>query len=190
MVHIGCQSKTESTQKVLTEAEKATYLKKGKEIASQTFTVLSTELQSAMQSGGVSKAISYCNLAAYPLVDSLSQLYQADIKRTSLKVRSEENKPTESEVAILNRFKSVVDKGGFPKPTVDLSADQEIHFYAPIAVNELCLKCHGTVGETITDNDYALIKQYYPEDHAINYSDGDLRGMWSITFSNMSENEK
>lgn len=184
----ACQSKTNTTQQVLTGEQKEAYLKKGKEIAGQTFSVLSTQLQSAMQAGGVSNAISYCNTAAYPLVDSLSKLYQAEIKRTSLKVRSPKNIPTDIEFSTLNRFEGIVDTGGFPKPTVELSKDQKIHFYAPIAMNELCLKCHGKVGETMTKDDYTLIKRYYPEDLATDYSDGDLRGIWSITFNKQSGN--
>jgi len=46
----------------------------------------------------------------------------------------------------------------------------------------LCEKCHGKIGSTLKEADYASIKSLYPEDMAIGYKTGDLRGMWSISF--------
>jgi hypothetical protein len=40
-------------------------------------------------------------LAAYPLVDSLSQVHKTYIRRTSLKVRNPKDAPTESELIVL-----------------------------------------------------------------------------------------
>lgn len=68
------------------------------------------------------------------------------------------------------------------KPIVKQVDDQTIAFYAPIKVNAMCLQCHGKVGETLKSEDYAVIQKYYPNDKAVGYVDGDLRGMWSIQF--------
>ena len=47
-----------------------------------------------------------------------------------------------------------------------------------------CLVCHGTINETVTIKMDSIIKSLYPNDKAIEYSEGDLRGIWSITFKN------
>ncbi|MCB0642928.1 MAG: hypothetical protein KDC44_14870, partial [Phaeodactylibacter sp.] len=57
------------------------YLERGRTIAAATFTTLSGRLQAAIKSGGVGAAVEVCNLAAMPLVDSLSEVHQAQIRR-------------------------------------------------------------------------------------------------------------
>lgn len=60
---------------------------------------------------------------------------------------------------------------------------QKIAFYAPIKVNAFCLQCHGELGQTLQEEDYAMIKERYPGDQALGYVNGDLRGMWSIQWT-------
>lgn len=146
-----------------------------------TFTTLSSNLQKAMKAGGVPNAVKYCNIAASPLVDSLEQLYQVSIKRTSLKVRNPNNQPTEQERQQLQSYQEQFGAGKELKPVIHKIANQTA-FYAPIHVMPLCQKCHGKVGEQLMEKDYELIRELYPSDRAINYKSGDLRGMWRITF--------
>lgn len=160
----------------------AKYKKQGMEIAMGTFKVLSGQLKAAMQEGGVKNAVQYCNTVAYPLVDSLSGQYNAQIRRASNKTRNPKDAPTPREQEILDAYHRQVDSGKQPKPQVRQLASGEMAFYAPIMMQELCLKCHGKLDETLKAEDYAVIKELYPEDHAIGYAAGDLRGIWSITF--------
>ena len=51
-----------------------------------------------------------------------------------------------------------------------------------IFVNDLCLKCHGKIGEELTQENADLIKKYYPNDLAVGYGKGGFRGVWSIGF--------
>lgn len=191
-VIVACQqtdkqsdSQTDTTtvaQEPLTEEEKQQYKEQGQKIALSVFTELSGQLQQALQEGGVPQAIEHCNLVAMPLVDSLSKVYQADIKRTSLKVRNPEDAPTAEERDLLQNYAATKAEGGALEPVV-LRQGKDIAFYAPIGIQPLCLKCHGTVGEDIAEADYETIKRLYPEDEAIGYQEGDLRGMWRITFN-------
>ncbi len=171
------QPKNESE---ITAEQKTIYLDKGKKIAAATFTALSQQLQKAVKEGGIPNAIQYCNLAAYPITDSLSQAHQAVIRRTSLKNRNPENKATELERVVLENFEKKAEEGQPIKPVIKPLEGQKIAFYAPINVNGFCLNCHGKLGETLTDENYQLIKKHYPEDKAIGYVSGALRGMWSI----------
>lgn len=159
------------------QQKEAEMIEKGKEIASNTFLALSGELQKAMKSGGIDHALTYCNENALAITDSLSSVYNVDIKRTSLKWRNPKNKPSPQEIEILNLFEKNKDLGEmFPLLN---TKDSISTFYAPIIVQDMCLKCHGAKDE-ITN--YDLIKQHYPDDLAFGYNQGDLRGMWSIRF--------
>lgn len=172
---------TATDKQVAKENSENTYLEQGQKIARMTFATLSSNLQKAMKAGGVSNAVAYCNLAAAPLVDSLAQIYNVSIKRTALKVRNPNNQPTEQERQQLQSYHKQFDAGKQLKPVVQKLANQ-IAFYAPIHVMPLCQKCHGTLGEELLEQDYETIQRLYPLDRAINYSSGDLRGMWSIVF--------
>ncbi len=157
------------------------YMEDGKKIAYNTFTTLSSNLQKAMKEGGVPNAAKYCNLAASSLVDSLEQIHHVDIKRTSLKVRNQNNKPTQRELDQLNAYQKQFDAKEKLEPSLQ-QLEKGMAFYAPIHLMDLCQKCHGKVGETLKSEDYAIIQDLYPDDEAIDFVAGDLRGMWSITF--------
>lgn len=178
----SCQQKSASEEPGLTEEESQLYLEKGQQVAGATFMALSGQLQAALKEGGVPKAIEYCKLAALPLVDSLSELHQADIRRTSVKVRNPQDAPDELERKILDDYARKEAAGEDPVPVVKQIDPLTIAFYAPIRLNEFCLQCHGKVGDTLTEENYEVIKERYPKDEAIGYAAGDLRGMWSIRF--------
>lgn len=168
----------------LTEAEADSYRARGKTIAQATFGALSGQLMQAVQEGGVPHAIDYCHLSAYPLTDSMAQAMQAHIRRTALRYRNPQNAPTEAERRILEAFQAqLAASKGTPKPVVEAQGPDSVSFYAPIMLAEACLKCHGEVGTDIAPDDYALIQTRYPDDQAVGFATGDLRGAWSITFA-------
>ena len=146
-----------------------------------TFATLSGNLQKAMKEGGVSNAIRYCNFAASPLVDSLEKLSHASIKRTSLNVRNPNNHPTDRERDQLLNYQHQDEAGEKLQPVIDRTGD-DVTFYAPIKMMPLCESCHGSVGGKISIEDYGVIEKIYSSDKAVNYKNGDLRGMWSIAF--------
>lgn len=172
----------ESAPEQLTEAERSEYLNKGRQIAQATFAELSGQLSQAMAEGGVPSALKYCNVVAYPLVDSLSMVHDAVIRRTSMKVRNPKDAPTEAEKVMLQTYHEQAAAAEELKPHVKQLKEGRIAFYAPIKIQPLCLNCHGKVGEDIKPEHYELVKQLYPEDEATGYELGELRGMWSITF--------
>ena len=176
----ACQN--DAAKKESTAAEDVVYLEKGISIAGATFSVLSGQLQKALKEGGVANAVQYCNLAAMPLVDSLSRVHQAQIRRTSTKVRNPEDQPTLEEKLMLEDYAKKAREGKALQPVVRTIDDNTVAFYAPIMTVAFCLQCHGKVGETLKSEDYALIQQLYPDDQAIGYEEGNLRGRWSIQF--------
>lgn len=181
ILFFGCKTEPKSTIIYAdNNVETSGLLDNGKEIASATFLALSTELQNAMKSGGLDHALSYCNENAIQITDSLSSKYNVDIKRTSLKFRNPNNRPSPTEKRILHQLENKKNSGKDMMPQVISDGNSKTYF-APIIVQDMCLKCHGHQDEI--DN-YAVIKELYPNDLAIGYKQGDLRGMWSISFRN------
>ena len=177
----SCLQQTGNTS--LSEEEKASYLEKGKAIAQASFKALSSQLMKAMQTQGLEGAVTYCNVKALPITDSLSEAYQATISRTTLQPRNPANSPDEAEKALLEAYHATMASGGRPAPQVTTLEDGQVLFTAPIMLKGQCLQCHGTVGQELPEQHYTLIQQLYPEDQATGYSKGDLRGMWSIRFA-------
>lgn len=122
---------TTQTTTQLSEKEQKDYLQKGQVLAQQSFAALSGRLMSAIETGGVPHAIEYCHTAALPLVDSLSKVYQASIRRTSLKVRNPEDVPLDWEKTILQSFQQELAAGKRPTPVVKVLDKKHIAFVTP-----------------------------------------------------------
>ena len=159
----------------------AKLIKTGVEVAMSTFGVLSKELQQAMKEGGVQKAVPYCNINALPIADSLSEEFGVVIRRVTDKPRNPADTMNQVESEVFASFTKAVNENGSTRPTV-VDVQDGAYFFAPILLQEFCQKCHGTPGEQISEEDYALIKELYPDDKAIGYKPGQLRGMWSIYY--------
>jgi len=168
-------------EKTLSEKEKVYYLDQGKIIASKTFETLSKELSAKIGEEGVSGAIKYCNVNALGLTDSIADLYTVDVKRVSDKIRNQNNRADSIELAVIKGYKDEMSKGEQLDPIL-VQEDGKVRFMAPIILKELCLNCHGIPGTNILDQNMEVIQRYYPEDRALNYKLGDLRGIWSISF--------
>jgi hypothetical protein len=141
------------------------------------FASLSSELKAALQREGVPGAVQYCNTRALPITDSVSQALGVSVQRVTNQPRNAQNKLTEADEAAWAHFAAT-------KPAVKPAGilDDSNVFYKPIFVQPLCLNCHGTPGKDLMEENYAAIKELYPEDKAINYSMGDLRGLWKVSF--------
>lgn len=182
LITASCQPNTAPEQVELSSEEIAKYLSKGNKITAETQKTLGSNLMGAIKQGGVQNALTYCNLNALLLKDSLSKMYHADIERKSEKYRNPVDKPNELESKIITTYEKAALADELLKPIIKSIDENHIGYYAPIMMGGLCLKCHGTVREELVDSNYAFIQKLYPEDLAINYQSGDLRGIWSITF--------
>lgn len=163
--------------------EKQEYLKKGKQITEATFKELSGNLMQQMQLGGPSQAVPFCNLQALPITNQISEKFNVKIKRTSDKLRNPKNSPTKREVAIIKQYQILFEGDKELLPIVEIDSHNKKHYYAPIKLNVKCLACHGELRKQLSIKTDSLIKSLYPNDIAINYKNGDFRGIWSIEFN-------
>lgn len=174
---ISCKSE-------LSKKDEALFIAKGNEITQASFKELSSNLMAQMKLGGPAQAVPFCNVQAMPITYKMAEKYNVTIKRTSNKVRNSKNKASERELEIINKYQSLLNQGEVLTPLVEINNSNQKHYFAPIQLNSKCLSCHGKLEEQLSVKTDSLIKSLYPNDKAIGYNDGDLRGIWSIVFKN------
>jgi Protein of unknown function (DUF3365) len=184
---MGCSKAPEPLQAKLTPLtveQQAAALQRGKAIVAETFSLLSSNLQSAIQTSGVSNALPFCSLAASPLTAGMAQKHGVTIRRVTHKARNPAGKADAVELAVLNGLAIALAAGGStnpPSPLVTNLVADTASFFAPIVLNnELCLKCHGEPGKDIAPENVATIQRLYPQDEATGFKLGELRGAWRI----------
>lgn len=150
-------------------------------VMEETKKTLGGELKAAMERGGVSEAVDYCNVHALLLTDSIGKRYAATVKRVTDKPRNAANAATEAELKQLEQWRSLIAAGDQRVVTAE-ETEEARNFYMPIKIEALCLNCHGIPGETLTPENQALIAAKYPNDMATGYQLGELRGLWHISF--------
>lgn len=156
-------------------------LQRGKSIVAETFSLLSSNLQTAIQQGGVSNALPFCSLAASPLTAGMANKHGVTIRRITHKPRNPVDRADATELQILDNFAAALTGTNPPPPLVTNLTASTATFFAPIILNnELCLKCHGEPGKDISTENVAVIQHLYPQDEATGFKLGDLRGAWRI----------
>lgn len=140
-------------------------------------------LQSAMEEGGPVNALGVCKVEAVPISETISTEEGLLVGRTALKVRNQGNAPDAWEEATLAAFQTRLDA---EEPLKDLDAwtvvtDADGHrtfrYMKAIGTMPLCLKCHG---RRLDEDVAAEVARLYPEDRAVGFKAGDLRGAFTV----------
>ena len=136
------------------------------------------ELQAALRDGlaqGPAEAISVCRDTAPEIADALSQ-DGVRLGRASHRLRNPANSAPEWVSPILDAFiNSDAERG--PR-RVTLPGNR--HGYVePIVVQAVCLICHG---ENLAPDIAARIDELYPDDNAVGFNVGDLRGVFWVEY--------
>jgi hypothetical protein len=146
---------------------------------------LAGELQRAIASGGPANAIAVCNIAAPAVAAGKSSEHGMDIGRTSLKLRQPTNEPDGWETAQLLDFERRRAAGEDPA-TIEageyvLQGGRRVfRFMKAIPTSKICLNCHGA---NLTAEVRSKLNALYPEDAAVGFAAGDLRGAFTITMA-------
>ena len=144
---------------------------------------LKQELQAGMQAGGPVNAISVCNLTAPAIASTYSARNGWDVGRTSLKLRNPDNAPDAWERSVLEAFEKRKEAGEDPAKmefyeVVRQGDVSKMRYMKAIPTAGLCLACHGEQLDSIVK---ARLETLYPEDQALGYRAGDIRGAFTIT---------
>jgi Protein of unknown function (DUF3365) len=144
---------------------------------------LKTELAAALKAGSAKSAIEACRMSAPELNATVSEETGFEIGRTALRVRNPENVPDTWEIAMLERFSKQLASGADQKTleAYDVSVTKEgqklFRYMRPIMMVESCLACHGGA---VAQDVRSEIARIYPEDKAVGFNIGDLRGAFTL----------
>ena len=154
-------------------------LEMGEKIALEAEKTLGGALKKAISEKGFSEAITFCNISAYPLLENLQSDTKSTIRRVTFKQRNPSNKPDDLEAQLLDAYHYNEENNITSTPSVQ-KHNEDYYYVKPIFVKELCLNCHGSPEENIEQSNFDKLKELYPEDQAMGYKAGQLRGMWSV----------
>ena len=177
---IGCKKEVQPAK----EIEKISNADLGLKYAMTTKAQLGKNLMGTIQNKGTEEAVAFCNIRAFPLVDSMAVIQKATIKRVSDKPRNSNNTASMNEMSHITTFKNDLASGKKMKPIIESINNDSIQFYYPIITNKMCLQCHGEPNKDIKPAVLKKITDLYPTDKAIGYSENQVRGIWSVTMKN------
>lgn len=153
--------------------------------ARELMTTVRALLAKALAAGGPEGAIHICADSAQVVGKRIQKTRQLSIRRVSEKWRNRGDVPDAYEKTVLKQFAEVL-RGGASPDTVETvqivgqDSARVLRYMKPIVVGEMCLSCHGEVAQMKPSLTEAL-RLRYPDDTAVNYSTGDLRGAVSVT---------
>ncbi len=170
----GCAS-TPNTTHLVDEA---------RQTAGGLINTLGGELKGAMTSGGPVAAIGVCKERAPRIAAEAAQRTGMQIKRVSLKNRNPKGVPDAWENEALASLEQRLAAGEKPETLethgVVNTPDGKVFRYAKALVTQpACLNCHGPA-ENLSPDVKAKLATEYPDDKAIGYTAGMIRGILSI----------
>ena len=143
---------------------------------------LGQKLQSAMADGGAVNAIGVCNTQAPEIAGRVSAQNQVKLSRVGTRARNPVmGVPNDWQARALAQFDAGLARGDKPaemefSETITKSdGSKEFHFAKPIVLQPMCVACHGGP-EQISPEVKSKLSELYPNDKAVNYLPGQLRG--------------
>lgn len=142
---------------------------------------LLANLQAEIDKSGPEGAIPICKDMAPKMAGEISQQTGWKVKRVSLKARNDARAvPDAWEKAALEDFDKRAAAG---EPPAQLEKgekiDNEYRYVKALPVQPLCLNCHGSADQ-LSPAVKSALGQHYPNDRAIGYSVGQIRGAISV----------
>jgi hypothetical protein len=129
------------------------------------------ELTAALDEGGPDGGIEVCSVRAPEISAAVANEYGLHIGRTSFRLRNRSNLPPAWAATLVEQQVS--------EPTWLAGPNGELGGLVPIRLKAECGMCHGP-REQIDEEVLAKIDDYYPEDEATGFNDGDLRGWFWV----------
>ena len=172
------------TNQALPERERQVLIQRGVDISRTVTAAMMGKLLPQMQQSGPISAIKFCSTQAVATTDSLSKQERVSISRVSHLTRNPNNTANGYELELINNYISQLKENKTLTPTL-LAQQSKNTFYAPIVIQmPTCLKCHGKVGTDIGSDVHQAIQELYPNDKAVGFEQGQLRGLFKIEFAN------
>lgn len=173
----GCTAQPEK-QTTITDAQ---IKQEAKQAIMKVGGTLKNALGKKMKQGGPTAAATFCSTNANDLAKSAMKTLPegTKVKRITNKARNINNQANETQLEVLNELQELKSKNKMPKMLVKKIADDHYQVYKPLVVGKKCLTCHGST-EKRNSEAYNIISKKYPNDKAIDYKEGDLRGAFFV----------
>ncbi len=144
---------------------------------------LQGELFAAMKSGGPVAALDVCRVKAPQIATATATGTPWKIARTALKVRNPRNAPDAWETAKLEEFRKRLASGEEMAAletfeVVEKDGRPTFRYMKAIGTTSPCLNCHGA---SLKPEIAAKVKELYPEDQAVGFAAGQLRGAFTLS---------
>lgn len=159
----------------------AAALARARELAAGLTAALMPRLQQEVAAHGAAAALTTCAEVAQPLTAAAAG-DGASLRRVSLRARNPADRPDELERRVLEELAAQHAAGTLPPERQEVVAGptgRELRYFKPIVVQPLCLRCHGEPA-SLEPEVRARLSELYPQDEAIGYRTGDLRGAVSV----------
>ena len=165
-------------------ADDAGLLDEARKVASSVPPKLLQVLNEEIARGGVAQAVGVCNEKAPQMAKAASEQSGWTIRRVSLRNRNPKAVPDAWERAALEEFDRRAAAGEAPatlekSALVEESGRKEFRYMKALTVQQVCLACHGAA-ESVPADAAARIHALYPDDKAVGYSLGQIRGAMTI----------
>ncbi len=144
---------------------------------------LKSALMSAMGKDGPAGAMNVCHDEAEAIANQICEEDGLVIGRTSRKFRNPHNAPDAWEKAGLETLEARITAGEKPQDLelwatlTDADGGRIFRYLKAIGTGPLCLKCHG---DEPTGDVARILADLYPEDQALGFAKGDLRGAFTV----------
>ncbi len=179
LVGCGSSDKTEVTPKKVDTTNQQLEMQQASSLLITHFMKsLKSELMKGVKEGGFENAISACQTKA-PEIASKFSTENWSIKRVTNKPRNQLNIADAHQQEILALFADSLKKFELFEEWQDVENKKDYYFYKPIYMGKFCLKCHGD-SQTIDEKAAAALEEKYQDDKAVDYNEGDLRGMFVV----------
>ena len=173
------QARTTLAAEPVPPVDKAALVEQAKAAVQALGGALKAELEAAVKTGGPVAALSVCQIKAPELAKAISDEQGMAVKRVSLKNRNPVmGAANEWQTKVLNDFETRKAAGEDPATLAYAEVvDHEFRFMKAIPTAAVCLGCHGTnLSPAVT----AKLTELYPQDQAVGYKEGDLRGAFVV----------
>lgn len=140
-------------------------------------------LQAQMKTHGPVAALKACNINAPQIAHKINTDSDWTVGRTSLRIRNLANAPDFWEEKVLKSFQQQLNAGAKPSSLefseiVTTDNKRQFRYMKAIKTKKVCLTCHGV---EIADSIETKIHSLYPQDKAIGYLEGEIRGAFTLS---------
>ncbi|MFZ5470127.1 MAG: c-type heme family protein [Myxococcota bacterium] len=135
---------------------------------------LVSQLLEELGRGGPQAAVKVCRDVAQPLTAQVAAEQKLEVGRTSHRLRNPKNAPR----AWARPFvEAAAGKKASEVDAVAVDLGDRVGVLRPIPVGAVCTQCHGNPAG-FSPALSGLLREAYPQDEAVGFSEGDLRGFF------------